>query len=114
MKKKKNSKVVEEILRYQFHKLLYVFERDGRFTIMTVFSSSTGNFVGTGYAFCSREDRYSLETGCHMALNRFLTNTNATKTVKHIVHEDLDERLEAIYLKKILIRLLEEENERIN
>jgi hypothetical protein len=90
----KGGKMIEKLFEYGHNGIKYVFMRDCHFTLVQgrVIGDANGSFM-IGAAFCTKEDEYRVDIGCHVALERFCKNLHFDREQRVDVHNKLDEVL---------------------
>ena len=84
--------MIELLLEYRHNEIKYMFFRDDRFTFVhgrTLSADGTPHIM-LGGAFCTREDEYRVDIGCHVALERFCKNLHLDREKRVELHDALD------------------------
>lgn len=82
--------MIEKLYDYKNHDVRYRFFRDDRFTICM---AKSGDKMMIGTAFCTKQDEYRADVGCHVALERLCKNLHLPREGRIMVHKRLDEEL---------------------
>jgi hypothetical protein len=102
--------MIEKLLEYSHKEIKYMFFRDDRFTIVhgrTVDKEGAPHIM-LGAAFCTREDEFRVDVGCHVALERFCKNLRLDREDRVGLHKALDFYLAEDGVKKDLRKALKE------
>jgi len=96
--------MIQKLFEYVHDEVNFKFFRDDKFTI--AFSSiDNPRRVMFGTAFCTREDEYRVDVGCHVALERLCKNLKLDVESRISNHEALDKALskeEGEFEKKLI------------
>ena len=84
--------MIEKLLEYKYEGVRYEFFRDDRFTLCFA-SCDNRERVMFGQAFCTRQDEYRIDVGCHVALERMVKNLGLCRERRKAIHDQLDVEL---------------------
>jgi len=84
--------MIEKLLEYKHKEIRYMFFRDDRFTFVhgRIVDDKGDPHIMLGGAFCTREDEYRVDVGCHVALERFCKNLHLDREDRVGLHKALD------------------------
>lgn len=96
--------MIEKLITYKHNNIRYVFTRDDRFTIAHAdVKTEKGEYkYMVGAAFCTREDEYRVDIGCHIALERMCKNLKLDREKRIELHNVLEENLANKFVAKQL------------
>lgn len=88
--------MIEKILEYSQDKIKFVLLRDGRFTILharNIDDLAKNIRFQVGTAWCSKEDKFNIVKGAHIAMDRLVDNLQLPVTVRSRFHSELQNQL---------------------
>ena len=84
--------MIEKLMEYKYEGVRYEYFRDDRFTLCFA-SCDNRERVMFGQAFCTRQDEYRIDVGCHVALERLCKNLKFGREDRKRIHDQLDVEL---------------------